>query len=132
MAITAAQAVRHAVKNIRPMIADEKVAAAAGTQAGAPQIASAFTRVTQSSTPATAGSSLVLPNLISNEAGGDFYVVANQSGATIAVFCALGDTLNNSANGSLTIADNGFGVFVKEFSESYSYVAPDWAAAAFT
>lgn len=111
------------------MVADEKVAAAAGTQAGAAKITGAFTRVTLGG---GAGSALVLPNLITNEEGCSLYIVANESGATIAVFCALGDTLNNSVNGSLTVADNGFGVFVREYAENFSYVAPDWAAAAFT
>lgn len=129
MAVTAAQAIRGACAHIRPMIADEKVANSAGTQAGAAKITAAFTRVTLGG---GSGSSLVLPNLISNEAGSDMYVVANESGANVAVFCALGDTLNNSANGSLTIADNGFGIFVKEKREYFSYIAPDWAAAAFT
>lgn len=126
---TAAQAIKKAAYLIRPMIADEKVALGAGTQAGAARISAAFTKVILGG---GAGSSLVLPDLLSNEAGAGMYIVSNESGATIAVFADPGDTLNNSLNGSLTIANNGFGIFVREDRENFPFVAADWAAAAFT
>lgn len=130
MAITAAQAIRMAVPNIRPMIADEKVANVSGVQAGAAAIAAAFTRVTLST--GGTGGSLVLPNLINEDAGGcDMYIVANETAGNILVYPDVGDTLNNSANAALTIAANGFGIFVRERRAPFPYVAPDWAAAAF-
>ncbi len=74
----------------------------------------------------------MLPNLIVNDNGSSMYVVTNETAGNILVFAAAGDTMNGSLNGSLTIAANGFGIFVRENTEHFSYVAPDWAGAAFT
>lgn len=75
---------------------------------------------------ASAGASLILPSLASEDEGGGIVFVVNDGANAVSVYCAAGGTLNGSSNGSLSIASGGFGIFLK--------VMPtlDWRAAAFT
>lgn len=126
---TSAIAALHAFARTGPMIANSNMVANTGAvQAGATRITSPLSRFVKGGTNASA----ILPSLISNEAGSDIYVVVNNTGAAMTVYPGVGDTMNTVANAALTVANAGFGVFVKAKYTEFSYVAPNWSAAAFT
>jgi len=126
---TTVDAFIEAMTQIRPMVADAVLTAAASdAQGGAWPIRAALSVIVAGG----ANNSLVLPSLLTNEAASGMYVVVNKSATTAQVFCALGDTMNTVANAAVTIAAGGAGVFVKKKATPFSYVAPDWSGAAFT
>src|ERR1700733_871700 len=119
-------------KPIMAIVNDSVVANSSTTQAGATPLRSAVNRVVKGGS----NFSCVLPNMITEEAA-DMVFVVNVSGSTILVYCALGDTMNGSTNGSLSIATGGFGMFLQKKRTDTNpggvgYVAPDWRAQAYT
>lgn len=100
---------------------DDKSAGTASSQSGANALLSAASRVTV----AAANGSLVLKSILSEEAPPIVFVL-NDSGQTIKVYAAPNDNMNGSANGSLSIADGGFGFFSRVKSTT------DWRSGAIT
>jgi hypothetical protein len=94
------------------MLDDDKVASgtsgAAGTQANATPIRSNFTRFTGAANAAT--NTAVLPPLLSGR--GFISFVINDAPNPIQVFCAPGENLQGSANGSLSIPAGQSAVFI--------------------
>src|SRR5271168_370538 len=87
---------------------------------------------------AGAAAACVLPALINYDQGSDFVFVINDSGNTVAVFAAPGDTMQGTLNGSLTIAVGGSGFFVRvppiylNPPAGFGLTATQWRAAALT
>ena len=103
-------------------------AAVAGTQAAGTPIRGTAVRVLNGGT----GASMVLPSMLSNEDFDDFIFVINDTATTVLVFCALGETMNGSTNGSLSIAAGATGIFISRQQIDYPYAAPDWRGVALT
>ena len=89
---------------------DILVGGAASAQGTATKINAQLTRCTKS----VASGSFVLPSLLSEEATQSYYWVVNDSGSTILVYSALGETMNGSTNASsaLSIPPGETGIFV--------------------
>jgi hypothetical protein len=68
----------------------------------------------------------VLPSLADREETARMVWVVNDGANALSVYCALNDTMNGAANGSLSIPAGGFGVFLKVDSTL------DWRGATFT
>jgi hypothetical protein len=87
---------------------DVLVAGAASAQGTATKINSLLTRCTKS----VASGSFVLPSLLSQEVFQRPYWVVNDTAGAILVYCALGETMNGSANANLSIAAGDSAVFI--------------------
>lgn len=100
------------------------------SQAGATALRCGVNTVVVAPSPNT---SCVLPSILSSETYSQFTIVINDAPNSIRVFCAPGDHINGSLNGSLTVAANGFGIFImKPTDPSVGANPPGWTAAAFT
>jgi hypothetical protein len=83
------------------------------------------------------GGAVLLPSMLNMDEGPDVVFVINDSANALLVFCAPGETMNGSLNGSQSIAAGGFGVFlVKAPNVSYQMQSVqtvssvyDWRAA---
>jgi hypothetical protein len=104
---------------------DNRVGAAAGTQAAATPLVAPVTRVT---IPVTNGS-FVLPNV--NGTSRPMEVV-NDSGQPIAVFCASGENMNGSSNTSLTIGNGQHAQFKPVTVDASGGGSPDWRSGLFS
>jgi hypothetical protein len=73
-----------------------------------------------------ANDSAVLPSLGDKEEPARMVWVVNDGANALAVFCAVGDTMNGVANSFLSIPAGGFAIFLKVDQTL------DWRAASFT
>ena len=86
-----------------------------------------------------AAASCILPAMANWDQGASLVFVINDSANSINVFCAPGDTMNGSSNGSLAVAAGAFAVFLfrppntslNQQSVAVNSVA-DWRGAAIT
>jgi hypothetical protein len=103
---------------------DNLIAHVGGGQAGAaPTLRGQAHRFVQA---LNANDSAVLPSLADREETARMVWVVNDGANALSIYCALNDTMNGAANGSLSIPAGGFGVFLKVDATL------DWRAAAFT
>ena len=87
---------------------DVLVGGAASAQGTATKINRRLTRCTKS----VASGSFVLPSLLSEEATQQPHWVVNDTTGAILVYSALGETMNGSTNGNLSIPAGETGIFV--------------------
>jgi hypothetical protein len=105
-----------------PFVNDDSTANVGGGQV-AKTLRSTATRFVK---VGTAGDSAVLPSLSDHQgASGFWYVLNDDPSDAMSVFAGLGDSLNGTPNGSLSIAAGGFAIFLRIDSTG-------WSAAAFT
>lgn len=89
---------------------DNKTALAGGAQASSPRLLSRVTRFTK---VVTAADSCQLPNLGTLEAGGQCRIVVNDTANAVAVFPAVGETINAlAANTALSVPAGQSAIFV--------------------
>lgn len=105
------------------------------TQAGATRLTGAVNRAVGSAAGViVANGAFVLPSMLSLEADSSMVFVVNDTSQTIKVFCAAGETLNGSSNGSLSIGTGTSGIFIRVYGASIqkgggNTQTNDWRAA---
>ena len=105
---TTNNAVLKAVRTSGLYYEDILVGGAASAQGTATKINSRLTRCTKS----VASGSFVLPSLLTEEAVQQPYWFVNDTAGAVLVYCALGETMNGSSNGNLSVAAGDSAIFV--------------------